>query len=401
MQLRNYQKQVVDQIVSADPFKGVLRIDTRLGKSVISITAACSLRLRRVTVVCPAFLIPTWKKECKKWGNGCTEFVFRSYAYYSSKTKKPVVEEYEMLILDESHYIRGEKSNRSKALSKHISAAKRFLGLSATPMVKGATDLYWTLKGLEAEELTTLSAYRQKFCRVEMQRWGKRMGLRFYGTNPHTEDELRQICNRYFIHLRKKDVWKDLPQKTIDRIEFDVPKVNIEDSVLIDFIEKLKQGVVSEVPEVKSARLELGLSKVGKVVKFCEGLSGQYVVFTWHRGVAEAITEELRKLYPTGCIMGGQAGRQDSVERFNNGDYRAIVCTMASSGVGLDFSNADCAVFAELPYTPAELEQCEARIENINRKKPVNIFHLLAKHKLDKRVIELLEEKRVATRIME
>lgn len=414
LKLRPYQQKIVTQLVETDPFKGVLRIDTRLGKSVISITAACSLKLGKVVVVCPAFLIPSWKNEVKKWSFNCTKFDF--YSSDNFFKKHPGMDEYDLLVWDELHrprkwrriYYTKDKNGKTvkkrggqnlEMLVLHVLSAKRFLGLSATPMISGAEDLYPVLSGLNALNKISITQFRKIFCLASYNRHSR--GLEYHGTNPASEKVLREICDKYFIHLRKKDVWKQLPKKTVDKLYIDIPKIPLDESILVRFVESLREGREFAPPEIKSARLELGLKKVGKVVRFCEGINGQYVVFTWHRAVAEAIQEELSKLYDTGLLLGGSRNRDSEIQRFREGKYRAIVCTIGSSGVGLDFSNASCSVFAELPYTPADLEQCEARIENINRTSPVNIYHILANHKLDKRVSELLEEKRIATRIME
>jgi len=64
---------------------------------------------------------------------------------------------------------------------------------------------------------------------------------------------------------------------------------------------------------------------------------------------------------------------------------------MAVAQVGLDFSHAHLAVFAEIDYTPAILTQAEMR--TFSPARPMNITYIVADHHVEQRVVLALTRK--------
>jgi hypothetical protein len=67
---------------------------------------------------------------------------------------------------------------------------------------------------------------------------------------------------------------------------------------------------------------------------------------------------------------------------------------MSVAQVGLDFSHAHLAIFAEIDYTPAILSQAEMRTYAPSR--PMNITYVVANHLIDHRIVMALTKKLAA-----
>jgi hypothetical protein len=85
--------------------------------------------------------------------------------------------------------------------------------------------------------------------------------------------------------------------------------------------------------------------------------------------------------------------KQQSVDSFQNGDADVFIGGMKSAGVGITLTRASIAVFAEMDFVPATLDQSEDRLHRIGQHSPVHCVHLVIDQSLDHRVIELVVSK--------
>lgn len=403
MKLKPYQQELLDDLIQRDPWKGMLRLDTRLGKSVVSIRLCAELKLSPVLIICPAQLIPTWQKTIKEWdyNNDIKQLAVKSYMSFS--TRKFTVRKGLTIIIDESHMLNNPTTKRSRHIIKHIKAAERVLFLTATPLISGIKNIYLFAKCMELVGRQTYTEFTKQYSLVRENKY-RYSGVEYYGTDKKAIKPLKKKLRPHVIKLTKEMVGMQLPPKTVDKIYFDVDIPKIEEDILVELLAAMERGeLIIEGTELKSARVLLALAKVNYAAEFILGMTGKTVVFTWHKEIVESLAEAfLKRSVNAVCITGDVALKQRTklINLFKTSNkVNVLICTMASTSVGQDFKEADSAVFVELPYTPAMLLQAESRIENLERKKPINIFHLLANHKLDKRVSEILEEKREGIKV--
>jgi SWI/SNF-related matrix-associated actin-dependent regulator 1 of chromatin subfamily A len=110
------------------------------------------------------------------------------------------------------------------------------------------------------------------------------------------------------------------------------------------------------------------------------------------------IIDELKMKYPQFPYITGKINkeqRQKAVEQFQNDpETRGIICSISAAGVGLTLTEADHEIFVEMPWTPAETDQCEARAHRMGQKNNVLVSYLLADKSLDVAKFNLVEKKR-------
>eukprot|EP00878_Enallax_costatus_P041862 GHUV01048771.1.p1 GENE.GHUV01048771.1~~GHUV01048771.1.p1 ORF type:complete len:180 (+),score=71.42 GHUV01048771.1:271-810(+) len=90
--------------------------------------------------------------------------------------------------------------------------------------------------------------------------------------------------------------------------------------------------------------------------------------------------------------------RQRNVETFQeNENCRVAVLNIKAAGVGLTLTRASTVVFAELAWTPSEVQQAEDRAHRIGQTNCVNVQLLLVKDSIDEIMWELLQNKLATT----
>jgi SWI/SNF-related matrix-associated actin-dependent regulator 1 of chromatin subfamily A len=104
-----------------------------------------------------------------------------------------------------------------------------------------------------------------------------------------------------------------------------------------------------------------------------------------------------------GSVTG--AARQREVDRFvRDPECRLFLANIQAAGEGLDGLQGSCsdAAFAELPWTPAEVDQAEDRIHRMGQRESVAIHYLLAAGTLEETLAGGLDHARqVVTQIVD
>ena len=85
-------------------------------------------------------------------------------------------------------------------------------------------------------------------------------------------------------------------------------------------------------------------------------------------------------------------------DAFQQGKLRGVACSIKAGGVAITLTRARRAVFVDREWTPALNEQAEDRIHRVGQRREVEICLLVGKHKIERRVAQLLAEK---TRMIE
>ena len=119
-----------------------------LGKTVQAIIAAGIIGAEKLVVICPAIARSNWRRELEHW-NFSGEAVIESYDKSIRPSFEHAVRTYmpDLMILDEAHYLKNPKSQRTRTLygkgctgNGLIRYAKRVWLLSGTPMPNNASD---------------------------------------------------------------------------------------------------------------------------------------------------------------------------------------------------------------------------------------------------------------------
>jgi len=407
--------------------KCMLAMDMGLGKTLVSLMyCQHHLEKRPVVIVCPATLKLNWKSEIEKWlgekkiqvlsglpneNNQLdpeAEFYIVNYDIIRNIHKKNVeikhsgwinyFNKVEILIIDESHKIGNSQTYQSKAVRELCDIAKHIIPLTGTPFRNSADELWSILNKVKPSVASTRYDFRFRYCNPRHNGFG----WQYNGIS--NAKELNEYLNYCMIRMKKTDVLKDLPQKTIQ-----IMPIELESSDMAKYKAEIR-GIVDNISKYDNKKKKacifrlrriLGDAKA-KVVKkwltdFFDNNNEKFVMFAHHK---KAISE-LMKSHKNSVKIDGDIDvkkRQNIVEEFqNNGDIKLFVGGISAAGVGITLTSACYGGFTELPFVPADFDQCCDRLVRIGQERPVTIYVFVAKGTLDEYLCEIIDYKREIT----
>ena len=304
----------------------------------------------------------------------------------------------EMIIVDEAHYMKTIDSQRTQAILPLLLRASHVLLLSGTPCPNRPEELYALLHGIRPRVVPTWLGFSARYCKPRQTPFG----LDTRGSD--RPDELRWLLNRAFWVRRTKDILTGLPDKlgTVLYADADpalLPELCALQCKLNDALDrgsKLAQTVVSEMYRC-TARAKLAAA----VALVAASLEPPAVVFAHHQCMLDAMESAL-KGYRLGRIDGrtSMAARQHVVDGVQAGAIDVALLSMGAAGCGLTLTEVTSAYFLEIPWCPAVLRQCEARIHRIGQKHTCSMYYILSHETLDSYVWRTIHRKeRVGARI--
>jgi len=446
-----YQEEGVNFLMGYDKscFKGGFLLDEQgLGKTIQTITALSKLYdsgdIHRILIVCPAIMRATWEQEIDDWFvlpkdwsrlpvvqvitkkteavDADTTICICSYEYVTARYNKKslLTENFDAVVLDESHKIKNPGSQRTKAclqLLLHDQTKVRIL-LTGTPVTKGVDDLYTQLRpfysSADAVRLLGKSiwAFREKY----MYKKQSLFGTEYYGCK--RPDELKSVLHDVSLRRKKSEVLQELPKLLHERVFIDVPQTLANES--LKYVDIAISAVMGDswkgvdkdtVEHVSIMRKNLGIAKLRGTVEYIKFLldkedsryeanKKKLVVFAYHNDVIKALHQTLNfnVNVRTEYIIGETPAdkRQEIIKKFQSDDEDApqiLILNILAGGVGITLTKAHTEVFAELDWTPANIAQAEARCHRIGQTEDVNVVFLLAKDSLDSHIFKVIERK--------
>jgi SWI/SNF-related matrix-associated actin-dependent regulator 1 of chromatin subfamily A len=316
-----------------------------------------------------------------------------------------VLREYkpELIIIDESHFVKNNSAQRTKALKKLVRVSKYIIALSGTPIVNRPIEFFNIISILDPTLFPNYWQFAQRYCGAKHNGFG----WDFKGAT-HTEELHKILTESLMIRRKKQDVLKDLPDKVYSfvPIELDNEKeyFNAEKN-FIAWVRENKGLAAAERASMAAIFTEYeGLKQLavkGKmplVIRWIEGFlesDEKLVVFAIHKFV---ITELMETFGDIAVKIDGSVSTKDrqlAVDKFQTDDkIRLFVGNIKAAGVGITLTASSHVAFIEYPQTPDGLSQPADRCHRIGQKYTVNVHYLIAKDTIETRTAKMLDEKR-------
>lgn len=411
-----------------------------LGKSCQAITAAASLALTNILILCPAVARLNWLNEFAMWWaksglkihpvltqkdwNAAlgANVVIVSYDLAASPTGQRFLTKrtWDLCLADESHYLKNRNAKRTLLVYKQLLPhAKRIWLLSGTPAPNHSAELWPAVHALGISALPYWD-FVNRFCTGYN-------GIRgFIITGNQRVGELRRLLAPFVLRRKKEEVKKDMPpiliteyiledkqiplevwekhfsSYLIRRDDFAKDMASVEEQIRIllhdmefvhtDSMVAILQGLL-DVPKVKSYRRWIGIQKVAALIELIssELLTNQYqkiVLFGVHKTVLEELVTGLKE-FGVVAISGSTAGkqRQEAVEKFqNNPKIRVFVGQMQAAGIAITLTAADQVGIVEEDWVPANNAQAIMRVHRIGQTRPVNVRFFRMKNSIDQKI---------------
>jgi len=383
-----YQKEGVRRIIHQFRGRCLLADEMGLGKTMQAIAVLLHYRVDTL-VICPAYLQTTWHRALEEWS---------AQAAVCSYSKVPDGATPSLVIVDEAHYLKSIQSQRTQVILPLLLRASHVLLLSGTPCPNRPEELYSLMHAIRPRLVPSWSGFAARYCRPRRTPFG----LDTRGSD--RADELHWLLDRAYWVRRTKEILTGLPEKVgavlyVDsdpHLAAELGQLQVRMESALSNGNKLAQTLMSEMYRC-TARAKMAAA----VALVREMLTPPAVIFAHHQCVLDAMEAALGG-YRVGRIDGrtSMAARQRVVDGVQSGDLEVALLSMGAAGCGLTLTAVNSAYFMEIPWCPAVLRQCEARIHRIGQKSTCHMYYLLAHETLDSYVWRTIHRKeRVGARI--
>lgn len=451
-ELSPYQKADLDYMLSRLDREGVLDADEPgLGKTPTAIAFSNELDAQKVLIVCPAQIRLQWLERWREWTTGPTTNLFPvmqrkggaanleelggngvlaiSYELASAPDLHHALmaQQFDLLILDEAHYLKTASSARTKAIfggkmERKIRGEKRtfstaglasrsrhVLALTGTPLPNRPLEAYTLAHNFDPASIDHASEYAfgQRFNPREVrevQVYDADLG--YYVTKRysdessgrHAELQARMRANFMCRHL-KRDVLTQLklPRYDLVRADETAPvKAALRAERLLDIDPDTLTGAHADVlGHIAEARRMMGVALAPQAVAYAGMLleSGveKLAIFYWHIEVGDILAAELQT-YGV-CRVDGRTTpviKDAQKHRFRTDPrFRIIIGNVLSLGTGTDGLQDVCsyAFIAEPDWVPGNNIQCVDRLDRRGQLQTVNADILVAPGSIAERVL--------------
>lgn len=288
--------------------------------------------------------------------------------------------DYKVVIIDESHQLRGH-SSQQKVVSENVTMhAKRIVMLSGTPCVTKPLDLYHQINMLRPGLLGfSISEFGKRYCNNEERQRG--IGQTGFYTGARRVNELKLLLTKtVMIRRLKAEIGENLPPLRRQIVQLDVADA-----------QKIKKSIAYPMEwRVKIAQL-----KINPVIEWLrEQINSnpnvKFIIFGHHREMLNSVQCDVLEKTNTQYIR--IDGTTPSSERFEmikkykeNQSIKVALLSIRAACVGFDLSNVSVMVFTELPSDVSSLRQAEDRTHRRGQTKSVNAYYLCARHSIEQR----------------
>jgi SNF2 family DNA or RNA helicase len=297
------------------------------------------------------------------------------------------------IIADEAHRAKEPKAKQTRALWA-LRSDKTIvrLALTGTPIANAPQDLWSSLHFINPDAWPARTKFIDRWCLQSFNPFG---GMTIIGLKPETKDEFFAITDPHVIRRPKSLVLSQLPQKVYTQryvqmspkqakayktMQDDMVAAIGEDGgyderiVAVNPLTQLTRlsqfaSAYAELDDEGNVRLTEPSNKIDALLEIFEEVGDQpIVVFAQSRQLIELASRRLEKdKIPHGMIVGGQTTdeRQAVIDRFQRGDYRAVLATVQAGGVGITLTRANTLVFLQRSWSMVDNSQAEDRVHRI------------------------------------
>ena len=412
--LKDYQKEGVKWLASRK--RALLADDCGLGKTVQVIKACDELKLINILIICPSSAKHNWANEFETWSRNYSFSVkdklsdrpsrkmVCSYNYATELFRDLGNMEWDLVCIDESHFLKCPKSKRAKnILGKEgiVHKAKRIWMLSGTPAPNDYSELWTTLYTFGMTKLG-FKKFREKFCVVISTNYGTKI----IGNRTEMIPELKSILKKIMFRRLKSNVI-DLPPINYIDIEVKPNRIPIDVTINTEKVAILRnriENIVNEEELLPMARSMAELRKCNVLEKLIAATNlvrdlvhkgKKVVIFGIHKEALFKLFNSFSVFNPVG-ITGDTPSfiRQKNIEKFQNDpECKIFIGNIVAAGTAITLTAAHEMVFIEQDWVPGNNAQAVMRCHRIGQENPVNVRILQIKDSVDDKINGILSRK--------
>ncbi len=436
--LRPYQKKGFEWIalLSEAGAGACLADDMGLGKTLQTICfLAHQLQLQpdsKNLIVCPSSILYNWKEELQKFAPDISSFVYHgasrdkaglqinncriiitSYGTVRSDIEEISRTDFQVVVLDESHYIKNPDAQTTQAIGR-LRAYTR-IALSGTPVMNNTFDLFAQLNFI----LPGMFGNREFFNREYANAIDRE----------HKQEKviaLRKLLSPFILRRTKENVAADLPPKTEtvmwcsmkppQKMLYDALKTQIRSSIFLNIknegLNKSKLSVLEGMLKLRQlcnsplllTSEEHGCTDSIKTNLLMNELKNdlkdhKVLVFSQFTMMLDLLAESCRQENIAFYYFNGQtppAERFELVKRFQHEEdtTNVFLISLKAGNTGLNITAADYVFLFDPWWNTAIEQQAIGRTHRIGQDKAVFCYKMICKDTIEERIIEIQHRKK-------
>lgn len=405
-----------------------------LGKTPIAICIANEIQAKRILVICPANIRIQWMKRIQEWTTMRWPYVIHPILYSRSgvhpQAQWTVVSydlarteaigktlakgHYDLLILDEAHYLKTPDSRRTRAVfgggDAHLflplaERSEKILALTGTPLPNRPREAYTLARGMcfDAIDWASEDKFRLRFnpsrkIEITDPRTGRTRVAIDERTGRHAELQNRLRANFMVRHL-KREVMPQLAMPMYDIIQLEetgpVKQALHAESLLDIDPENLEGADAAILGHIAVVRRMMGIALAPQVADYVEmlldGGDEKLVLFAHHIAVLDIFEQRLRKHGVLRIDGRTPPSHKERLIRQFVGDKNVniIIGNIQSMGTGTDGLQevAYHGLIAEPSWTPGENIQCFDRLDRGGQNRTVQGDIFVAPNSFAERIL--------------
>ncbi|MFM1801075.1 MAG: hypothetical protein RJA81_427 [Planctomycetota bacterium] len=437
-ELRPYQKEGLGWLDYLEEFEfgGVLADDMGLGKTVQVLAQLArwresGKRKGPSLIIVPRSLVFNWVQEAKRFApdlrvleysgpnRQALQAKFRRYDLIVTTygtLRSDIVElakmEFDYVILDEAQAIKNADSLAAKAA--RLLKGRHRLAMSGTPIENHLGELWSLFEFINPGMLGTAAVF-------------KRMALAATGSDPIARDALGRSLRPFILRRTKKQVVKDLPEKSEQFLHCDLEpeqrayydqlrehyrhallrneaaslsggKISTNKIEVLEALLRLRQaachpGLIDPDKRVESsAKLDILLPHMEEVIE--EG--HKVLIFSQFTSFLSIVGDRLDQMKIKYEYLDGRTrDREARVQNFQSDpSIPVFLISLKAGGLGLNLTSADYVYLLDPWWNPAVEAQAIDRSHRIGQTQHVFAYRLIARDTVEQKIVDLQAQKR-------
>lgn len=398
--------------------------DMGLGKTVQTIAFLLYRAVEGASlVVAPASVVPNWKNELQRFAPtlnihvlneaddrkalidraGEYDVILSTYGLLVNAEEPLTGKQWNVVCLDEAHTIKNRDTKTSK-VAMQLQASARLI-LTGTPIQNHLSELWNLFRFITPGLLGSYEQFRLKFI-VPIEEGDKEKQRR-----------LKRIVQPFMLRRTKSEVVEELPEK----MEITLPVELSEDEMavyevirrrakaMLEASSGVNMSTLAEITRLRQAACSMALidnkwkgesTKIQMlldlIAEIKEG-NNRVLVFSQFTSFLELVRKRLDEhgepyFYLDGSVAMKQ--REELVRKFQQGECPIFLISLKAGGLGLNLTGANYVIHLDPWWNPAIEQQATDRAYRIGQQNRVTVYHLIAQHTIEEKILRLHRTKR-------
>ena len=425
--LRDYQEEGFEWMSRVTSWgAGIcLADDMGLGKTLQTITLLLEQSSKGPSlVVAPASVVPNWRNELQRFAPtlqvillnqsdnraqsitdaAAGDIVLTTYALLNIQQEELTARCWNIVCLDEAHTIKNAGTKMSKA-AMQLQAQRKVI-LTGTPIQNHLAELWNLFHFINPGLLGSAEQFKKKFIQpIEADHDKER------------QYQLRRLIAPFLLRRTKSEVIEELPAKNEIQLPielspeemtmYEVRRREAESAVLAD--PSLKVDTLAHITRLRRMACSCALvdemwqhpsSKILAFIDLAESLNdsgNRALVFSQFTSFFDEVRRAMDKarlpyLYLDGTTP--MAKREQLVRDFQSGNCPFFLISLKAGGLGLNLTGANYVIHLDPWWNPAIEQQATDRAYRIGQQQDVTVYHLIAQHTVEEKILRLHKTKR-------